>query len=64
MFDAIGGRKFVYAILVVVLGFVLVFIGKVTAEDWMNFASIVGGIYVIGNIVSQFSPPTEPPNTG
>ena len=57
MIDKLGGRKFIFAVLAVVAGFYLVTIDKVTAEQWMNFTSIIGGIYVIGNVVSKTIPP-------
>jgi hypothetical protein len=57
MVDAIGGRKFAFAVLIVILGFVLVIMGKVTPEAWITLSSVVGGIYVTGNVVSKFAPP-------
>ncbi len=61
--DSIGGRKFVYAVLAVALSFALVILGKLTADSWTTFVSIIGGIYVIGNVADQFisgSTPTPP----
>jgi hypothetical protein len=50
MIDQLGGRKFVYALLVVVLAFVLVVVGKLTTDAFIGFAETMGGIYVIGNV--------------
>lgn len=50
MMDQLGGRKFIFAMVVVTAGFVLVLFGKSTVEQWFNFAELIGGIYVAGNI--------------
>jgi hypothetical protein len=44
------GRKFVFAVLVVVLSFALVIFGKLNADAFTNFSAIIGGIYVVGNV--------------
>jgi len=43
-------RKFIFAILAVILGFILVFINKVEPLDFLHFVEIIGGTYVIGNV--------------
>jgi len=43
-------RKFIFALLALVLGFVLVLTNKVPAGDFLNFVQVIGGIYVIGNL--------------
>lgn len=48
--DKYGGRKFLYAILVVVLGFVFVCIGATTSDLWFDFAKFMGVVYVAGNV--------------
>lgn len=61
--DSIGGRKFIYAVLAVALSFVLVIMGKLSADSWTTFVSIIGGIYVVGNVADQFiggNTPTPP----
>jgi hypothetical protein len=61
--DSIGGRKFVYAVLAVALSFALVILGKLSADSWTTFVSIIGGIYVAGNVADQFisgNTPTPP----
>ena len=55
MLEKVGGRKYLFAILVVVLGFVLVMTGKVDPKDWFGFVEIIGGSYILGNVVSKFS---------
>ena len=50
MIGAIGGRKFIYAILVVILGFILVLLKSVPAIDYLHFVEIIGGTYVVGNV--------------
>lgn len=50
LFNDVVGRKFVFAVLVTILGFVLVLAGKVSAENWQNFVILISGIYVVGNI--------------
>ncbi|MBC7238627.1 MAG: hypothetical protein H5T71_00820, partial [Chloroflexi bacterium] len=52
----LGGRKFLFAVLVVVLAFALVLARLADAEQWMRFVEIVGGAYVLGNVASKFTP--------
>ena len=53
MIDKLGGRKFTYALLVTVLGFALVLVGKVPASDYLTFVGIIGATYVVGNVASK-----------
>jgi hypothetical protein len=46
-------KKFIYALLISILGFIFVVLGKVTASDWFSFVQVVGGVYVIGNIADK-----------
>lgn len=55
MLSKLGGRKFLFAILAVLLSFILVLARFATAEQWMQFVEIIGGAYVIGNVASKFS---------
>jgi hypothetical protein len=48
--DKIGGRKFIFAILLIVIGYLLVDKGKLTADSFLNYAEFVGATYVIGNV--------------
>ena len=51
--DKLGGRKFIYAASVVILAFVLVVTKYLEAAEWLKFAELVGGIYVIGNVANK-----------
>ncbi len=59
--------KFLFAVLIVVLGFVLVLMRQLTAQVWVTFALGVGSVYVIGNVadkyVTQSSVQEEPAGT-
>ena len=55
MLKALGGRKFVFGLFAVVLAFVLVLVGSVSAEVWLDFVKLVMATYVAGNVVSKFS---------
>lgn len=55
MLNDIGGRKFIFAMFVVMLGFVLVMGIKTTAQEWFSFVQVIGGIYVAGNVLEKFS---------
>lgn len=46
-------RKFIYAILVVIMAFSMVIMGKVEPKVFLDFASLIGGIYVVGNLGSK-----------
>ena len=47
-------RKFIISFTVLVMAFVLVLSGKSEVKDFYTVASIVSGIYVSGNVASQF----------
>lgn len=51
----IGGRKFLFAMLAITFGFVLVLTGNTTADNFFRFVEIVGGTYIAGNVVSGIS---------
>lgn len=53
LFNDAVGRKFVFAVLVTILGFILVLVGKVTAGEWQNFVMVVAGLYISGNIAER-----------
>ena len=59
LIEMAGGRKFVFALLAIVLGFVMVMTGATTAKEWMGFVELLGGIYVTGNVVSKFATGSE-----
>lgn len=45
-------RKFIYAILAIILGFILVVLKEVTGDTFLKFVEIVGGLYILGNVSS------------
>ena len=59
MIEKLGGRKFVFGMMLIVLSFVLVCVGKLETEIWTQFVSIVGGTYVLGNVASRITDKTR-----
>lgn len=55
MIDKLGGRKYLYTLLITLLAFILVLVNKITAKEFMDFAILVGGVYTAGNVASKFS---------
>lgn len=55
MINKIGGRKFFYTLLLTLIGFVFVLIGKMTTKEYLDFCILIGGIYTAGNVASKFS---------
>lgn len=53
--NKIGGRKFAFAVLITLMGFIFVLTNRVTADAFFAFAQIVGGIYVVGNVTSKLT---------
>jgi len=47
-------RKFLLTVLVLILSYVLVILGKVDAKEWMTIAIIAAGIYSSANIADGF----------
>ncbi len=47
-------RKFLLSLLLIVLSFVLVLVGKLGTKEWTDFVMIISGIYTIGNVSSKF----------
>ena len=48
-------RKFIFAILVTVLSFVLLVLERVTSEQWLLFIEVIGATYVIGNVGTKIA---------
>lgn len=48
--------KFLYAIMALVAGLVLTTLGIVEGKEFLNFAEIIGGSYILGNVVQKFIP--------
>lgn len=47
-------RKFLLTILVLVMSYALVILGKVDAKEWMTIAVIASGIYSGANVMSDY----------
>lgn len=56
MLNKLGGRKFLFAVLAVVLAFALVLAKLADAEQWMRFVQVIGAAYILGNVASKFTP--------
>ena len=48
-------RKFLFSLLLTILSFVLVLIGKLTPKEWTDFVMIIAGIYATSNVASKFT---------
>ncbi len=48
-----GGRKYVFAIFVVILSYTFVLKGLLSVKDWIGFTSAIGVAYIIGNVASK-----------
>lgn len=61
MIEKLGGRKFILGMTLVVMGFVLVLTGRITADTFFSFAEVVGGTYVVGNVASKIATREQSP---
>ena len=59
MSDSFGSTKFLMTIAVLVMSYVLVFVGKLEAKTWFEFACVASGIYATGNTIGKFAQPPE-----
>lgn len=50
MIDRLTSRKFMFAILSVLLVFALTITGQITSKEFVDFLMVIGGIYVVGNV--------------
>jgi heme/copper-type cytochrome/quinol oxidase subunit 4 len=48
-------RKFLFSLLLTILSFVLVLIGKLTPKEWTDFMMMVAGIYATSNVATKFA---------
>jgi len=48
-------KKFIFALVALVMGFVLVLLDKTTSDIFFKFVEWVGGIYVAGNISDKIN---------
>lgn len=46
-------RKFLFAVVADLMGFILTLQGKATAEQWMAFTAALGVTYILGNVASK-----------
>ena len=53
--ESLLSRKFLFAILVTVLSFILVILKQVTPEQWLQFVAVIGTGYVLTNTASKFA---------
>lgn len=53
MIDTYGGRKFVLAMTVVLLGTFLVWFGKIDAEVYKYLTLVTAGAYIAGNVTQK-----------
>ncbi|MBU4223673.1 hypothetical protein KJ934_00325 [Patescibacteria group bacterium] len=51
----LGGRKFLFALLVVFLTFILAVLGKITFDQFLNTEVWALGIFAASNAISKFS---------
>jgi hypothetical protein len=54
IFMHLGGRKFTYALFGFIASTIFVVSGKMDMKMWTEFVSILGTIYVIGNVGSTY----------
>jgi uncharacterized membrane protein YhdT len=48
--------KFILTVAVLLMSYALVFVGKMDAKTWFEFACIASGIYAGSNVAQKFSP--------
>ncbi len=53
MIDYIGGRKFIAFLIVLILLFVLVIMGKIDAGTFSTFITLNLGVYTAGNVIEK-----------
>ena len=46
-------RKFIFAVLITLLSFILAIQGKIDADKWLAFVGVVGATYIVGNVMSK-----------
>ena len=50
MIEKLGGKKFILAILILVLGFTYCMVTKVPFNDFKELATWIMGIFTVGNV--------------
>jgi hypothetical protein len=54
--DNFKSTKFVLTVMVILLSYALVFVGKLDAKQWFDVATVAAGLYIGGNVIQKFSP--------
>ena len=57
------GRKFIYAVLLTALLFVMVLVGKLDSNSFLTAITGIYGFFVAGNVLDKFSPELSEPVT-
>ena len=50
----LGGRKFIFSLVLVCISAVFVVFEKTSVKNWMDFVALVGSVYIAGNVVAKF----------
>jgi hypothetical protein len=53
MIEKLGGRKFIFAIIAIILGFALVQTNHIEAQQFITFVEYIGTVYVAGNVIAR-----------
>jgi len=53
--DNLTSTKFIFAMFALFLAFVLVCFQYVTGEQFLTFVNVLGGSYILGNVVAKFA---------
>ena len=48
-------KKFIFALLVIAMGFTLVLLKETTSDVFFKFVEIVGGLYILGNVSDKIN---------
>lgn len=55
MKERLLSKKFIFALAVSIMGFVLVLLKETDANTFFKFVELIGGIYVVGNISDKIN---------
>jgi hypothetical protein len=53
--DILISKKFIFAIILAIMGFVLVLLDKTTSDFFFKFIEVIGAGYVVGNISDKIN---------
>lgn len=54
MNENITSTKFIFCVLSLALAYPLIFIGKITADQFLGFVEWVGSSYILGNVAAKY----------